>query len=114
MAKNKRRSLATQTAVALSLLNLLIIITGILWINDAFRQAEAHDQDVKEIFKTKAGELSDVLQSLGGIAIFAALIFGLGWFFRSYKKANRESVLHRQSSELNSYLGNLSRDKKSH
>ncbi len=40
-------------AVGISLLNLIIIIVGILWINDAFQQAEENEEGVAETLRAR-------------------------------------------------------------
>lgn len=109
MAGTDKRSSMVQVAIVLSMINLMILVAGILWVSNAFQAAERDDQDVVETLKVRAKHLSGAVQSLGGIVVLGACVFVAGGLIVSYLKATRRAAQHRQSAELNSYLKNLSR-----
>ncbi len=112
MAGHNRRSSMVLVAVGISLLNLIIIIVGILWINDAFQQAEENEEGVAETLRARIEILYAALQNVGGVLIVGVLVFAFAWLITSYNRASRKDLSHRQSAELNSYLNNLSRDRR--
>ncbi len=112
MAENEKRSSMVYVAIVLSSLNLALLIAGGLWVVDSFQEAEREEQSVAETLRAKFEALNGASRSLGGVLIVSAFVFGLIWLGAFYSRAARKAALHRQATELNSYLGNRSRDKK--
>ncbi len=109
MAGKNNRSAMVQVALVLSMINLMIIVAGIMWVSDAFQEAERDDKDVVETLKARAQVLLGALQGVGGVMALGACVFVIAWLFLFYKRTARRSALHQQSADLNSYLKNLSR-----